>query len=88
MFTLLVVALAVAGAMLALGERSWLTTRGIPPGRRLLYGALAGGAFGLLLLPALGLLAAVLVFAVSIALLIAAAVAVLLLLRAVSGRRG
>lgn len=88
MFTLLVLALAVAGAMFAVGERGWLTARGIAPGRRLLYGALAGAAFGLLLLPILGLLAAVVVFVVSIALLIAAAVAVLLLLRAVSGRRG
>ncbi len=87
MLLLLVLALAVTGALLAADDRGWLTSRGVPPGRRVLYGAAAGAAAGLLLIPVLGLVVALVFFVVAVALLAAIALGVVLLMRSLSGRR-
>ncbi len=84
----LVVALAAAGGLVGWNERGPLAAWGVPPLRRLVYGAAAGAALGLLLLPLLGLVAAVVLLAVSLAAVVAIGFAVVLLARVLGGRRG
>lgn len=86
MIIVLVIALAVAGATLAANDRGWLASLGISPGRRLLYGGGVGALIGLLLIPFLGLVAALIFLAASLAVVVAVALAVAALARAFSGR--
>jgi len=87
MVFVLVACLALAGALFAASERGWLARLGIPAPRRVLYGAVAGALLGLLLIPVLGLVAAVALFAVGLGALLAVALAVALLARRLA-RRG
>jgi len=84
----LVLALGATGAMLAANDRGRLAARGVPPGLRLLYGGAAGAFVGLVLVPVLGLVAALLLFAVGLAALGAVALGVAMLARALRGRWG
>lgn len=85
MLIILVLALGAAGAMLAANDRGWLASRGIPSGRRLLYGGLGGALLGLLLIPLLGLVAALVFFAAGLAVVVAVIAAAILLARAAFG---
>jgi len=83
---LLVLALGAAGAMFAADDRGWLASRGVAPGHRLLYGVCAGALVGLLLIPVLGLVAALVLFAVGLAAVVAVVAAAVLIARALFGR--
>ena len=69
MVLLLIAALAVTGGLLAWPERGWLA--GVPLVRRVVYGAAAGAILGLLLIPLLGLVAALALFLAMLAVLAA-----------------
>lgn len=77
----MIAALAVAGALVGATDRGWLAALGLSRLRRVLYGAAAGAGLGLLLIPLLGLLAAVVVFVVALAAAVALVCGLALLLR-------
>ncbi len=84
MLWVLVVILAVTGA-LVVNHMRW--GPGLSIARRTLIGALLGAGAGLLVLPALGLVAAVLVFVLALAATAAVVVAAVLLIRHLMGPR-
>lgn len=78
---LLVVLVFVLTAAGVVGVNYTQWGRQFPPGRRMLYGAIGGAGTGLLVLPLLGLVAAILFFLVCLAAIVAIIFAVIALAR-------
>ena len=87
MIITLVLLLALAGALLLASQDSWVAGWGLGLPQRVAVGALGGAIFGLLLVPLLGLVAAVLLFALSLCALVLLVVGVVFVARLLSGRR-
>lgn len=87
MIMALVLVLAVAGAVLLVSREGWLSRWGLAAPQRIALGALAGALLGLLLVPVLGLVAAVLLFVLSLSALLLIVAAVAVVARLLAGRR-
>ncbi len=78
---LLVVLVLVLTTVGVVGVNYTQWGRQFPPGRRMLYGAIGGAGTGLILLPLLGLVAAILFFILCLGAIVAIVFAVILVAR-------
>jgi hypothetical protein len=82
----LVLVFALAGALWLAADRTYTAHLGLSAGQRVALGAAAGAAAGLLLIPLLGLVAALIIFALSLLALASLAAGLVLLARHFANR--